>query len=203
MIEIVFPDSGPLISLAKINRLDLIDRFQSQILITDAVEIEIMEGPEGSADMTVLSNWIKNGGNKIQVVETAYGELLKQNRELLKFVPEEQRSQFRRRGKARNAGENAIREFADEIRNTLPDGASALVLFEDNRVRSMNFGDHVRLMTTWSFVVALENLDVIPSANDLFDQIEATGRRPPRDPFDRAVVDSRDDFRSSYDHSEP
>ena len=34
MIAVVMPDTGPLISLARIGRLDLIDRFKSQILIT-------------------------------------------------------------------------------------------------------------------------------------------------------------------------
>lgn len=48
MIEVVIPDSGPLISLARINRLDLIDRFNSRILITDAVEIELMDGSPGA-----------------------------------------------------------------------------------------------------------------------------------------------------------
>ena len=35
MISVVVPDTGPLISLGLVGRLDLIDRFNSQILITD------------------------------------------------------------------------------------------------------------------------------------------------------------------------
>ena len=201
MIEVVIPDTGPLISLARIGRLDLIDRFRSQILITDAVEIELMDGPQDIPDLMVLKNWIARGGNRVRIVETSYGALLRQNRELLQFVPEEKRARFRRRGKAKDAGENAIRELSDEIRNRLSHDSTVLVLFEDARVRRMDFGSHVRLMTTWSFAMALEQLEVIPSAVELFDRIEEAGRTPPRDPFDRRSADGIEDFTESYDFS--
>ena len=91
----------------------------------------------------VLTEWIARGENRIRVVETTYGAL-KQNRELLQFVPEKERARFRRRSKIQDAGENAIREMADELRNTLS-RATALVLFEDANVMKMDFGPHVRV----------------------------------------------------------
>ena len=201
MIELVIPDTGPLISLARIDRLDLVDRFNSQILITDAVEVELTDGPEDAPDVAVLKDWIARGGNRVRIVETSYGALLKQNRELLRFVPERERARFRRHGKARHAGENAIRELADEIRNRLAHDATVLVLFEDAHVRKMDFGPNVRLMTTWSFAMALQQLEVIPSAGELFDRIEEAGRVPPRDPFDRRSGTGLEDFVDSYDRS--
>jgi len=105
MIAIVMPDTGPLISLARIGRLDLLDGFRSQILITDAVQIELMDGPRDAPDQVALSKWISSGGNRIHVVETAYGALLQQNRELLDCVPVSERPRFRRLGKVRNVGE--------------------------------------------------------------------------------------------------
>lgn len=201
MIAVAMPDTGPLISLARIGRLDLIDRFKSQILITDAVQVELMDGPQDAPDLAVLTEWIAKGENRIRVVETTYGALLKQNRELLQFVPEKERARFRRRSKIQDAGENAIREMADELRNTLSRDATALVLFEDANVMKMDFGPYVRVMTTWSFAMALERLEVIPSADDLFDRIEGTGRTPPRHVFDRRSEEGREDFEDSYDSS--
>ena len=201
MIAVVMPDTGPLISLARIGRLDLLDRFRSQILITDAVQVELMDGSQDGPDQATLTEWIARGGNRIRIVETAYGALLRQNRELLQYVPEAERARFRRYSRIKDAGENSIRELADEIRNTLSRDATGLVLFEDASVMRMDFGPYVRVMTTWSFAVALERLEVIPSASELFDRIEDTGRMPPRQAFDRPGAAGTEGFEDSYDFS--
>ena len=49
--------------------------------------------------------------------------------------------------------------------------------------------------------MALERLEVIPSANELFDRIEETGRTPPRYVFDSRGEEGREDFEDSYDIS--
>ena len=46
MLDLVIPDSGPLITLGAIDRLDLINRFKCGILIADMVGYEIMRGPD-------------------------------------------------------------------------------------------------------------------------------------------------------------
>ena len=171
------------------------------MLIADAVRIELMDGPRDDPNQKALMDWIDQGGNRVRVVETAWGELLQENRNLLQYLPEERRAAFRRRRRIKGAGENAIREMADEVRNTLTGEDTGLVLFEDERVRRMDFGQHVRVMSTWSFAKALERLGVIPSADDLFDGIEATGRTPPRKVFDRPARGRANDFRESYDFS--
>jgi hypothetical protein len=202
MIRLVIPDSGPLISLARIGRLDLIDRFRCPILITDVVEMELLDGPPDAPDAPVFKDWLGGRGNRIQIVETSYGQLLRQNRELLALLPEDQQNAQRRRFKVKNAGELSVREFSDEVRNRLAPQDSVLVLFEDQRVRTMSFGDHVHMMSSWSLAKAIENLGLIPSAEELFDQIERTGRTPPRDPFDREAKSGEPgDFIVSYDLS--
>lgn len=201
MIAVVMPDTGPLISLARIGRLDLLDRFRSQILFTDAVQVELIDGPQDDPDRATLTEWIASGGTRIRIVETAYGTLLQQNRELLRYVPEAERARFRRHSRVKDAGENPIRELADEIRDTLSCDAPGLVLFEDASVMKMDFGPYVRVMTTWSFAVALERLEVIPPASELFDRIEDTGRTPPRQAFDRPSAAGAEDFEDSYDFS--
>ena len=56
MIAVVMLDTGPLISLARIGRLDLLDRFGSLILITDAVQVELMDGPQDDPDKVSLAS---------------------------------------------------------------------------------------------------------------------------------------------------
>ena len=199
MIETVIPDTGPIISLARIDRLDLLDGFDSQILVTDAVEFELMNGPEDAPDLASIKDWLTHGGNRIRVVETSYMELIRVIRELLLLVPEEERIRIRRRHRIRGAGENSIREIADEVRNGVAQDSSVLVLFEDSRVRKMDFGGHVHLMNTWSFAMALEKIGRIPSARELFDQIEKTGRTLSHIPFERrAQTGVTGEFADSY-----
>jgi hypothetical protein len=80
-----------------------------------------------------------------------------------------------------------------------------LVLFEEDAVKGMNFGDHVHLLHTYAFLLTLENLKVIPSAEAIVDQIHIAGRNLARDTFERrARVPSGDaaDWQSDYDTSE-
>lgn len=175
MIRMVIPDSGPLISFGKIDRMDLIDRFKCPIIITDVVQMEVTDGPDDATDARVLSDWMERGGNRIHVAETTFGQLLKQNRQLLDMVPEDRRAPIARQFKRKNAGELSILEFATEIRTSMSDNDTTLVLFKDNGVRSIPFGDHVHMISNWSFAMSLEKMGVIPSADGLFDQIEAAG----------------------------
>ncbi|MYF88771.1 MAG: hypothetical protein F4186_05060 [Boseongicola sp. SB0676_bin_33] len=195
------PDTGPLISLGLVGRLDLIDRFDSQILITDAVRTELLEGRRSAPEREVLAGWIAAGGNRLSVVETPSGSLLQRAFDLLKYVPEDRLDHERRkvRRELRNAGENSIRDLAEEMRGGLVGDTTGLVLYEDRRVRNMDFGPCVRRLSTWSFAFALEALDVIPSAESLFDEIERTGRMASRIVFDQRGAESGDDFAESYD----
>ncbi len=204
MIAVVMPDTGPLISLGLVRRLDLIDRFNSHILITDAVRIELLEGGPSAPERETLSEWIASGGNRLRVVETVSGSLLQKAFDLLDYVPEGERERHRRdiRRQMRNVGENAIRDLAEEMRGGLAHDTTGLVLFEDRRVRNMDFGPHARRMSTWSFALALETLNVIPSAEGLFDQIEKAGRTASRFPFDRRGEEAEEDFEASYDVSD-
>ena len=199
MIRMVIPDSGPLISLGKIDRMDLIDRFKCPIIITDVVQMEITDGPDDATDARVLSDWMQRGGNRLQVADTTYGQLLKQNRQLLDMIPENRRAPLVRQFKRKNAGELSILEFAMEIRTWMSDSDTTLVLFEDSEVRSIPFGDHVHLMSNWSLAMSLEKLGVIPSADALFDQIEAAGRNAPRRPFEREPEESQGALKEVYD----
>ena len=65
MIRLVIPDSGPFISLAKIDRLDLLDRFKCPITIIDVVKKEVLDGPSDANDVQLLEKWFEQGKNRI------------------------------------------------------------------------------------------------------------------------------------------
>jgi hypothetical protein len=194
MLDLVIPDSGPLITLGSVDRLDLINRFKCGILIADMVGYEIERGPETAPDKAAFSKWFKGRGNRVQTVDTTYGIMWSK-------LSEEDRKAVKRQNP--HAGELAIREFTGRIRETIPAEDQVLVLFEEDAVKGMDFGIH--LLHTYAFLLTLENLKVIPSAEAIVNQIHKAGRNLARDTFERrARVPSGDaaDWQSDYDTSE-
>ncbi len=199
MIVVVIPDAGPLISLARADRLDLLDRFACPILITDAVRLEILGGRLRTADQDRLRDWLATGGNRVRVVETAWGAAMMEIFRLREKLPPGGRASVPRNPKLKDAGERSIRDLAEELAHGLSRKASGLVLFEDKGVQRIRFGPFMRVMSTWSFAVALERMGVIDSATGLFEQIEDAGRAPPRVDYDWVPRDVPDDLEASYD----
>ncbi|MFX4300172.1 hypothetical protein [Pseudosulfitobacter pseudonitzschiae] len=197
MIRIVIPDSGPLMSLAKVDRLDLLDRFKCPIIVTDAVKFEVLNGSEDLPDVQTLKAWFANAGNRIQAAETTYGQQMLQINELLLLIPEEERVKQKRKYRVKDGGELSIRELTDQIRQSSTDGENILVLFENEKVKNMSFGDHVHLMSHWS--LAMAKMKIIPSAASLFDEIEKAGRTAPRNPFERQPEGADMDLQSTLD----
>ena len=182
MLELVIPDTGPLITFGSIGRFDLIDRFNCAIVLTDYVFHEVARGPDDALDKERFLKWTESRGNRIQTVETLYGILWRN-------VDEATRKSLRDRDK----GERSVQEFADKIRGRLAGDGQCLVLFEDERVKDMYFGDHVHLIHTWAFLVSLERLGVIPSAQAIFNEVNATGvRNLKKDPFERRAKTNRE-----------
>ena len=97
-LELAIPDSGPLISLGRVARLDLLDRFNCPIVITDMVADEVLRGLPGTPDASVFRDWFTGRGNRIQTVETSIGILWS-------AIPPERRDILKR---IRDAGETSI-----------------------------------------------------------------------------------------------
>jgi hypothetical protein len=193
MLDLVIPDSGPLITLGVIGRLDLIDRFNCGIVIADMVGHEIRRGPEAAADKAAFDEWFEQRGNRVQIVDTTYGMMWSR-------LSDEDRKAVKRLHP--DAGELAIREFTEKVRQTLHPENQVLVLFEDDAVKRMDFGDHVHLLHTYAFLQTLENMKVIASANAIFGQIHKAGRNLARDLFERrAQTPSGEvaDWQADYD----
>jgi hypothetical protein len=192
MLDLVIPDSGPLITFALIDRLDLLDRFTCAIVVTDMVAEEVLRGSDAAVDKARFQRWFEGRGNRIQTVETTYGMMWKA------LSPEDQQRIKRQRP---HAGELSIQEFTDTLRDTLPASDQVLVLFEEDAVKRKAFGAHVHLIHTYAFVRALEELQFIPSADALYEEVFAAGRNLARDVFERRALNpdgSAADWKSGY-----
>jgi hypothetical protein len=167
VLDLVIPDSGPLITFGLVNRLDLLDRFKCAIMIADMVSYEVLRGPKTAEDRGIFQKWFAQLGNRIQTIETTYGAMWRE------IAPE---AQQRIKRLHPDAGELSIREFTDRLRHTIPPDDQVLVLFEEDSVKRLSFGPHVHLLHTFAFMLALENLGVIPSAAALHNEVLANGR---------------------------
>ena len=173
-LELAIPDSGPLISLGRVARLDLLNRFNCPIVITDMVADEVLRGLPGAPDAAVFRDWFSARGNRIQTVETSIGILWS-------AIPPERRDILKR---IRDAGETSIWQFSNTIRETMGPGDYGLLLFEESRVKAMDFGPRLAKITTWSFLIGLEEMGIIPSAEEFHRDIADANRIIPKDPFE-------------------
>ena len=176
MLDLVIPDTGPLITFGVIDRFDLLDRFNCAIVITDMVAVEVLRGPDTALDKPVFQRWFQVQSNRVQTVTTTYGAMWN-------MLTPDQRRQIKRQ--VPDAGEQSIREFIQKVEATLPDGDQMLVLFEEDAVKKVPFGPKVHLIHSFAFMVALEEMGVITSADDLRNQVLAVGRHLARDTFER------------------
>ena len=179
MLDLVIPDTGPLITFGVINRLDLLDRFNCAILVTDMVEAEIRRGPETAKDKPVLERWFASRGNRVQTFPTSYGIMWKM------LSPDQQKLVKRQ---VPDAGEQSIREFIQKVEGTISDDDQMLVLFEEDAVKKVQFGRKVHLLHVFAFMVTLEEMGLIPSADQMHNDVLAAGRQLARDTFERRAV---------------
>lgn len=72
-VDLIIPDSGPLISLAHADRLDLIEVFDRPVVIADIVKLECLKKP-AAPDHLILERWFARIGNRARVVDTPMRE---------------------------------------------------------------------------------------------------------------------------------
>ncbi len=70
-VAVIIPDASPVITLARIDRLDLFETFATPIQIVDQVQYEITK-PANDPDGKVAA-WLARMGNQIAIVETTVG----------------------------------------------------------------------------------------------------------------------------------
>src|SRR5476649_1283425 len=100
-VAVIIPDASPVITLARIDRLDLFETFTAPMQIVDQVRYEITR-PANDPDGKVAA-WLLRMGNRIAVVETLVG---------FGFRTKLERGEMPRGG---NLGEIAVDEYATQL----------------------------------------------------------------------------------------
>jgi hypothetical protein len=169
---VIIPDASPVLTLARIDRLDLFDTFSAPIQIVDQVHYEITKvanDPEGR-----VAAWLKQSGNRITIVETNVGVGFQIRRSRNPKTP------------GGNLGEIAVDEYATHLALTASPTFVPLVLFEDPDVLETRIArlPRVHLLNTAAWIRALADEGVIQDGLQVLDTINAQ-RKSPMIPLER------------------
>lgn len=178
-VTLVISDTGPLISLAVIDRLDLLQAFGTTVFVTDAVMHECLRHADkpGAAR---LQKWFEDvGSNQHSIVKTPFGPAY------LEAVRQEEQDGVE--GATKNFGEWATSWVMDHLPSLLkqmrlnPGDHFGLILSEDNaylygkRTAQGSSRQHP-FLSTRAFFFALEKAGFIPSAENLKQEVKSSGR---------------------------
>ena len=159
-LSLIVTDSGPLITLAIAESLDVLFLPHLPVIIPDMVRHEVIQdlSKPGAA---LVADWIRqNDPHRLTVRST---EIFEEFMLLRSMNPAT---------KTKNRGEQA----AAEVLGRALDGkdCGAVLLFEDSAVRKTNFltrlPDSVAVTSTSAFLFGLESRGLIQSAQSILDQ---------------------------------
>ena len=168
-VTIIIPDASPVLTLARLGRLDLLERFKAPVHIVDQVEYEITK-PENDPTGTT-AEFIKRHANTIRIVETTVGVGFKVRRKADPTV------------RSKDLGELAVEEYARHLVRTTGPSFVPLVLFEDPDVLGLTIANmkDVHLLNTTAFLRALYEEEELPEGKDLIDTINRSRKSPLRE----------------------
>lgn len=171
-VTIIIPDASPVMTLARLGRIDLLQRFSVPIHIVDQVYWEITK-PQNDPDGKIAAA-LKRLHNQIVTVTTATGAGFKTLRESDPDFP------------SRNLGEQAVDEYARRVSQLQSPPFIPLVLFEDPDVLQLQIAKlkGVHLLNTKAWLIALGEEGLLPEAQDLIVKIDAL-RKTAMVPFEK------------------
>jgi hypothetical protein len=160
-VAVIIPDASPVITLARIDRLDLFETFTAPIRIVDQVGYEVTRAandPDGR-----VAAWLARMGNRIAIVETLVG---------FGFRTKLERGETPKSG---NLGEIAVYEYATQLALAASPNIVPLVLFEDPDVLQTRIVrlPRVHLLNTAAWIRALADEGIIADGAEILDAINA------------------------------
>jgi hypothetical protein len=163
---IILPDASPVLTLARIGRLDLFATFTAQIHIVDQVGYEITR-PANDLKGEVRA-WLKRMGNRIMIEETLVGFGFR-----TKIEGGETPS-------GANLGEIAVDEYATRLALHGSPTFVPLVLFEDPDLLETRVArlPRVHLLSTAAWIRALSDEEIIADGPALLEAINAQRKSP-------------------------
>jgi hypothetical protein len=182
-VAVIIPDASPVLTLAGIDRIDLLGRFAVPVRVVDQVYYEITKpanDPKGE-----VAAGLRRLHNRIEIVETNVG---------VGFQTRLGRDPLTPSG---NLGEIAVDEYATTLAHSTGPGFVPLVLFEDPDVLSLRVGrlKGVHLLNTTAWLLTLQREGLLPEGLDLVERINAS-RKTPMVPFEK--VGSTSKIRSTW-----
>jgi hypothetical protein len=165
-VVLVIPDAGPLISLGRADGLDLLLQLHLPIYLIDQVYFEVTRDPTFE-DAKLVKQFVESHPHQVTVIDTQVGRLAWLER------------QMNPTARQRHLGEAAITDFlTNQLRELVAPSDPVLLLFEDNDVMRMNvlLRDRVHLLSTKAFLIGMERLGYLPSAEAVWTAILASGR---------------------------
>jgi len=171
-VAVIIPDASPVLTLARIGRLDLLASFSAPIRIVDQVHYEITK-PENDRNGEVASA-LRRLHNQLQIIETNVGVGFQVRRARDPNTP------------SSNLGEIAIDEYTTTLSLTTGPNFIPLVLFEDPDVLTLRIAGMkgVHLLNTTAWLLTLHREGLLPDGLDLVEKINST-RRTPMLPFEK------------------
>lgn len=171
-VAVIIPDASPVLTLARIGRLDLFETFTAPIHIVDQVRYEITKpanDPNGE-----VGAWLERMGNRVVIEETFLG---------LGFRTRIERGET---PSGANLGEIAVDEYATRLALHGSQTFVPLVLFEDPDVLETRIArlPRVHLLNTAAWIRALADEEIIADGPALLEAINAQ-RKSPLMPLER------------------
>lgn len=166
-IVVIVPDAGPLISLGRADRLALLLELGCPVYVVDQVRFEVTKDKR-FPDAVRIETFMRDHSAVVKEFVTAVGAGAATRRAA---------GEVRQPGQ----GEAAIAEVLSRMEEITGDpDAPVLLLYEDSDVRRKRFvlPDNVHVLSTWGLLLGLERRGLIPSAQDVWRQIETAGRMP-------------------------
>ncbi len=206
-INIVIPDAGPLISLAKGGHLDLLLLFKPEvrILIADAVAHEVTRFADRHPDAAVIARFISENAPRVQVEKTELGTTLIAAMQLwdtYQGAPPEKKAilenavGLKPENPPRNGGEASILGLAREMTYSHKENI-ILVLSEDRRFLSAAIGlTQTHVLSTRAFLEGLSRLGKI-SLDEVWSDIVTNRAGVNSDSVDEPAPDEETDWHSS------
>jgi hypothetical protein len=171
-VAVIIPDASPVLTLARIGRIDLLGSFSVPIQIVDQVYYEITR-PENDPSGAVAEG-LRRLHNRLAIIETNVGVGFQVRRGREPKTP------------SGNLGEIAVDEYATTLAQTTGPGFVPLVLFEDPDVLNLRIArlKDVHLLNTTAWLLTLHREGLLPEGLDLVERINST-RKTPMVPFEK------------------
>lgn len=198
-IKIVLPDTGPLITLAHANALEVLlafDAEQVQIVITDMVEFEATRHRSTHEDAQRIADFVEKHAGRITIEKTGFGQMAISAARLYERYVESQplRDYYASSHMpapsplAPNSGELSINSYVSELIGQ-PPGPPCLIIAEDDFFLRSTPGalpGNAHIISTATLLAKLEELDPRFKARDILDAAQSyRGRAPNRAEIDK------------------